>query len=83
MAALHYDIATPNFVIQEKMEAVPWFFDVLEGQPDMVDGYWTLPDKPGLGVDLNMDVAQKHPFQQEPVSVTQEATISDGTVVNW
>lgn len=83
VAVWHYDIATPNFVIQERMQAVPWFFDILEGQPRMVDGSWELPDKPGLGVELNMNVAEQHPFQQEPVSVTQAATISDGTVVNW
>jgi galactonate dehydratase len=83
VAALHYDVATPNFVIQEQMVAVPWFRDILDGQPEMVDGYMPLPTKPGLGVDLNMDVARAHPFRQEPVSFTQEARISDGTVVNW
>ena len=83
VAALHYDISIPNFVIQEKMEAVPWFFDILEGQPEMVDGYWPLPDRPGLGVELNMKIAKEHPFVQEPHSVTQEARIADGTVVNW
>ena len=83
VAALHYDISIPNFVIQEKMEAVPWFFDILEGQPQMVDGYWPLPDRPGLGVELNMKIAKEHPFVQEPHAVTQEARIADGTVVNW
>ena len=83
VAALHYDISIPNFVIQEKMEAVPWFFDILEGQPQMVDGYWPLPGRPGLGVELNMKIAKEHPFVQEPHAVTQEARIADGTVVNW
>jgi galactonate dehydratase len=83
VAALHYDISIPNFVIQEKMEAVPWFFDILEGQPQMVDGYWPLPDRPGLGVELNMKIAKEHPFVQEPHAVTQEARTADGTVVNW
>jgi len=39
VAALHYDIATPNFIIQERMEVVPWFHEVVEGQPQLVDGH--------------------------------------------
>ena len=31
VAALHFDIATPNFVIQEEMSgAVPWYHDVVD-----------------------------------------------------
>lgn len=83
VAALHYDIATPNFIIQERMEAVPWFYEVVEGQPVPENGYLPLPDKPGLGIEVNETVAAKYPFKQEPVSVIQAATIADGTVVHW
>jgi len=83
VAALHFDAATPNFVIQEKMEAVPWFFEVVENQPAMEDGHWLLPSGPGLGVEVNEAAAAQHPYEPEPVSVIQEATLNDGTVVNW
>ncbi|MBO0931977.1 galactonate dehydratase [Fibrella aquatilis] len=83
VAALHYDIATPNFIIQERMEVVPWFHDVIDGHPDLRNGYWLLPEEPGLGIEINEDVAAQHPYKQEPTNVIQAATISDGTIVHW
>lgn len=83
MAALHFDVATPNFVIQEKMDAVPWFYDVVEGHLPVEEGYCSIPDRPGLGVEVNEKEAAKYPFKQEPVEVIQAATLKDGTVVHW
>lgn len=84
MAALHLDLAMPNFVIQEKMQAVPWFFDVVPDQPPQEDGFWHIPEKPGLGVAVDEKEAAKHPYRPEPVSVIREARSSeDGTIVNW
>lgn len=82
-AALHFDIATPNFVIQEEMSgAVPWYSEVAETPIRMVDGAWQIPDAPGLGVEVNEAVAAKHPFVQE-VLHAQQAVLDDGTVVDW
>jgi galactonate dehydratase len=83
MASLHYGISTPNFVILEAMPgAVPWYDDVVEGLPEMVDGRWAAPDKPGFGIEVNEKEAAKHPFQQE-VLHTQTAVLDDGTLVDW
>ena len=50
VAALHFAVSTPNHVIQEEMVgAVPWYFDVVQGPIRMVDGYWQIPELPGLG----------------------------------
>lgn len=83
VAAIHYDISTPNFIIQEKMDVVPWFYDVVEGQPEFSNGYITIPQKPGLGIEINEKLAARHPFKQEPPAIIESARISDGTVVNW
>jgi len=84
MAALHLDFAMPNFVIQEKMQAVPWFFTVVPDQPPQEDGFWKIPNKPGLGVAVDEKEAAKHPYQPESVSVIQKARSGeDGTIVNW
>ncbi|MBC7826418.1 MAG: galactonate dehydratase [Chitinophagaceae bacterium] len=83
MAALHFDVATPNFVIQEKMDAVPWYYEVVEGHLSTKDGYCTIPDRPGLGIEVNEKAAAKYPYKQESVAVIQAATIADGTVVHW
>ncbi|MCX5480596.1 D-galactonate dehydratase [Kaistia geumhonensis] len=83
VAALHFDIATPNVVIQEEMTgAVPWYFEVVEGPIRRVDGYWQLPEAPGLGVEVDLAVAARHPFRQEPFP-TRAAALPDGTIVDW
>jgi galactonate dehydratase len=83
VAALHFDIATPNFVIQEEMSgSVPWYGEVAETVIRLEDGAWQIPDKPGLGVEVNEKVAADHPFRQE-VFHTLHAVLADGTVVDW
>ena len=83
VAALHFDIATPNFVIQEEMSgAVPWYDTVLRGPVRRIDGYWQIPDAPGLGVEIDEAEAARHPFQQEPLAASA-AVLADGTVVDW
>jgi galactonate dehydratase len=83
VAALHFDVATPNFVIQEEMSgAVPWYHDVVQGPIQAKDGYWLVPDCVGLGVDVNEAVAAKHPFKQE-VMHAGNAILADGTIVDW
>lgn len=85
VAALHFAVATHNFVIQEEMSGtVPWFAELLDNPIKREDGHWQVPQRPGLGVDLVSDVASAHPFAQEPTDVLSEhAILSDGTVVDW
>jgi galactonate dehydratase len=83
VAALHFDIATPNFVIQEEMNgAVPWYHEVISSPIRTEGGYWMLPTTPGLGIEVNEAVARKHPFKQEEFH-TVHALLADGTVVDW
>ena len=83
VAALHFDIATPNFVIQEEMSgAVPWYHDVVQGPIRAKDGYWLVPDCVGLGVEVNEALAAKHPFKPEIMQASQ-AVLADGTIVDW
>lgn len=83
VTALHFDIATPNFIIQEEMTgAVPWYDDVVDSPIRRVSGAWQVPERPGLGVEVNEDVAARHPFKQE-VFHTQNAVLPDGTIVDW
>ena len=83
VAALHFDVATPNFVIQEEMVgAVPWYGEVVKGPIKMVNGSWQVPEAPGLGIEVDERVALKHPFKQEPYT-TRDAVLPDGTIVDW
>jgi galactonate dehydratase len=70
-------------VIQEEMVgAVPWYFDVVQGPIRMVDGFWQVPDAPGLGITVNEAECSKHPFAPETIH-TQNAVLDDGTVADW
>lgn len=83
VAALHFAVATPNFVIQEEMVgAVPWYHEVVRGPIRMVDGCWQVPEGPGLGIEVDERAAARHPFAQE-VLHTANAVLPDGTVVDW
>ena len=83
VAALHFAISTPNHVIQEEMVgAVPWYFEVVRGPIRMVDGFWQIPEAPGLGVDVDEAACARHPFAPEIIH-TQGAVLDDGTIVDW
>jgi len=82
-AALHFDLSTPNFLIQEDMLAdVPWRWEVVQHSLQTRDGYWLKSESPGLGVEVNEREAARHPFLQE---VMHSTTIraADGSVLDW
>ena len=83
VAALHLGISTPNLVIQEEMSgAVAWYGDVVSWPINRQPGRWDLPEKPGLGIEVDEKIIARHPFQQE-VLHTRNAILADGTVVDW
>ncbi len=58
MAAAHVAVATENFMALEYHSAdVPWWDDIVTGLPKPLvkDGFITVPDKPGLGIDDVVD----------------------------
>ncbi len=65
-AALHLAACTDNFKIQEHFNdfADPYVKAAAPGVPEVIDGYFALPEGPGLGVMLDEDVIAAHPRQQ-------------------
>jgi L-alanine-DL-glutamate epimerase-like enolase superfamily enzyme len=61
MANVHCAASTENFVALEHHSLdVPWWNDLVTPQPEIVDGFAVVPDRPGLGVDANPEVIQEH-----------------------
>jgi len=62
-ANLHLAACTPNFKIQEYFNdfADPEVTLAAPGLPPVVDGYFALPERPGLGIELDLDVVAAHP----------------------
>jgi galactonate dehydratase len=82
-AALHFAVSSPNFVIQEEMAgAVPWFDEVVEGPIVRDGGWWRVPERPGLGVEVNLAAAARHPFIQEPM-LAAGGRDADGLLLDW
>ncbi|HVW86198.1 MAG TPA: galactonate dehydratase [Bryobacteraceae bacterium] len=82
-AALHFDLSTPNFLIQEDMLTdVPWRWEVVRHSLKSEGGYWLPSDAPGLGIEVDESAAAKHPFAQEVIhAMTVRA--QDGAVLDW
>jgi len=81
--ALHFDLSTPNFLIQEDMLTdVPWRWDVVQHSLRTESGYWLPVDGPGLGIAVNESAAAKHPFKQEVIHSTT-VRAHDGAILDW
>ena len=63
-AALHFDVSTPNFMIQEAFLEfdVPWSTDFVQGWNPIKTGEFFLTDQPGLGIDLDLNAIADHPY---------------------
>ena len=65
-ANIHIGISTPNFLIQESIERLDGFYTEILNEPiQWEDGYILPSSKPGLGVELNEKVAEKHPCNEQ------------------
>ena len=69
IATLHVDAAMPNFLVQEICSGVEpgpkeKLWEEFLGFPAMrmVNGYFPLPTKPGLGIEVDEDVLARYPF---------------------
>lgn len=63
-AALHFDVSTPNFMVQEAFAEfdVPWRNDLVGGWNPIREGELHLGDAPGLGLELNEAALAEHPY---------------------
>ena len=69
IAAVHLAAAIPNFLILEWHASEVPFFDelILNGTGPLIEeGKIRVPDKPGLGIELNLDVAYRYRKAGEP-----------------
>ncbi len=76
----------PNSVIQEMAsyaddatrEKTDWRDDLFYGHRYQIEGgFVTLPDTPGLGLELNEEVARAHPYKPQ---LREELRYEDGSV---
>jgi galactonate dehydratase len=66
-ACVQLNASIPNFFIHEIFDEFnePWEKEVVTNPVEVVNGYIEIPERPGLGVDLNIGEILEHPYQQE------------------
>jgi len=66
LAAYHVDMSSPGFGIQEENHFPDIVHELLPGAATLRAGYLYGTNKPGLGLDINEALAEKHPLQPIP-----------------
>ena len=81
-ANLALDLSCYNFGIQERHVFRQETQDVFPGCPELRDGYLWSNDMPGLGIDVDEDLAAKFPFPEHPLNGGwAPVRKADGTVI--
>ena len=81
-ANLALDLACYNFGIQEQHVFRQETQDVFPGCPELKDGYLWSNDLPGLGIDVDEELAAKFPFPEHPLNGGwAPVRRADGTVI--
>ena len=79
-AALHFDISVHNFGIQEYMKHADETDAVFPHSYRFEDGFMYPGDAPGIGVDIDEELAAKYPYERAYLPVNRKL---DGTMHNW
>ncbi len=79
-AALHFDLSVPNFGIQEYMRHTDETDAVFPHAYTIADGMMHPGDAPGLGVDIDEELAAGYEYKRAFLPVNR---LEDGTLYNW
>jgi mannonate dehydratase len=79
-AALHLDLAIPNFGLQEYMRHTDATYEVFPHGYRFADGYLHPSEEPGLGVDIDEELAAEYPYRPASLPVNR---LEDGTMHSW
>lgn len=79
-ACVHLCLASPLVGVQEMPRRPGELAEVFPAQVGFEDGYLTVPDAPGLGIELDLEAAARHPFRMRR---NPEYRRADGAVTNW
>ncbi len=77
-ANLHLDLSSRNFGIQEVIGFGDALLEVFPGTPELRDGHLWPNDRPGLGIDIDEELAARFPIEVRTIGWTQSRW-PDGT----
>ncbi|MEV4018138.1 D-mannonate dehydratase ManD [Nonomuraea angiospora] len=79
-AAIHLDLAIHNFGIQEYAGHTALTHEVFPHAYTFTDGYLHPGEAPGLGIELDEELASAHPYEPAYLPVNR---LQDGTIHDW
>lgn len=80
-SCMHVDAVIPNFLAQEQVD---WALggDILKENWKVVDGHIELPEKPGLGIEIDEQaISERAPYREELGG--EHFYNTDGSVADW
>ncbi len=77
-ANLHLDLWAPNFGVQEWCRFSPEVYEVFPGTPEVRGGYMYANESPGLGIDVDEELATRYPCVDQ-VDVWTQTRLPDGS----
>ena len=81
IASAHVGMASPNFVALEVcLYADDWTRELLSEPLEFVDGYLELSERPGWGIELDVDLCRAHPYKPYKLPVLQHPS---GAIADW
>ena len=79
-AALHFDLSVPNFGVQEYMRHTAETDAVFPHAYSFANGSLHPGEAPGLGVDVDEELAGRYPYRRAYLPVNR---LEDGSMYNW
>ncbi len=78
-AFVQLDATTPNYVLQESNITRPRLTEVVDTPIKIERGYMIVTDRPGIGVEINMDKLARYPYKPRDIT---GAFHEDGSVAH-
>jgi galactonate dehydratase len=75
----HFAAAIPNFYVTEVNAHSEEQLSLIQGAFSTTDGYREIPDRPGIGVEIDEDACERLPFEARPIGGSFQA---DGSVAH-
>jgi mannonate dehydratase len=79
-ASIHFNMAVNNFGILEYMPHQEIVNEVFKTNYRFEDGFLSIDDSPGIGVDIDEEAATRYPYTMARLPVNRK---TDGTMFNW
>ena len=78
-AFVQWDAATPNYVLHESLPYADAFNEIVDHPPERDGGYIIVPDRPGIGLEIDETKLAKFPYKPKRITGFFQA---DGAVAH-